>query len=103
MYLLFDALDESLDRHELLRLLGLIYDWGFDTLHVLVTSRKERDIERGLNRLVSHEAHLDKSLIDGDIRLHVSKTLHNDRAFQRCSGEEKNRVESALVEGAHGM
>lgn len=101
VYLIFDALEECPDRHELLKLLELIHDWGIDTLHVLVTSRTERDIEKGLTRLVSHEVPMDESLVDGDIRLHVTETL--DRHFQMCSVEEKNNIESTLIGRARGM
>lgn len=51
VYIVFDALDEHLERDKLLTLLGLIHNWGIDTLHLLATSRQERGIEDVLKRL----------------------------------------------------
>ena len=37
VYLVFDALDGSPDRHAFLAFLGQIHDWGIDDLHMLAT------------------------------------------------------------------
>jgi hypothetical protein len=76
---------------------------GFDTLHFLVTSRKERDIEEALDRMFSHEVYMHESLVDADIRVHISRTLDDDKRFSMCSAEEKGLVKTTLVNGAHGM
>ena len=103
VYIIFDALDESPDPHELLTLLRLIHDWGLDALHLLVTSRKDRDIEKTLSRLVSHSVSMDESFVDLDIRLHVSRTLKQDSKFQLFSAKETKRIETVLIGRAHGM
>lgn len=103
MYLVLDALDESPDRREFLTLLMRIQSWRIDHLHLLVTSREERDIEDELSHLVTHDVPMTESLIDGDIRIHVSNILGHASAFQMFSEEEKNMIETTLTEGAHGM
>jgi hypothetical protein len=46
---------------------------------------------------------MDETLVNGDIRVHVSQTLAHDIKLKMCSAEEKGMIESALIEGAHGM
>ena len=103
MHIVLDAIDECPERDRLLTLLDLIHGWGIDSLHLLVTSRKERDIEDKLNPLASHHVPMDGGLVKGDIRLHVIKMLDHDIKFQMCSRTEKNNIENVSIEGAHGM
>ncbi|KAF8510539.1 hypothetical protein JB92DRAFT_2727720, partial [Gautieria morchelliformis] len=103
VYIVFDALDECPQRGQLLKLLREFNVWGLGTSHLLATSRKERDIEDALDSLVSHQVPMDESLVDIDIRLHVTQTLEHDTKFSRCSTEEKRTIENTLIEGARGM
>ncbi|KAF8479869.1 hypothetical protein JB92DRAFT_2669292, partial [Gautieria morchelliformis] len=65
LYIVLDALEECLDRNELLRLIQEIH--GFGSLHLLATSREELDIT------------------------------------DTWSPEVKEKVETSLMNGAHGM
>jgi hypothetical protein len=103
VYIVLDAVDECPERSRLLTVLKQIHKWGYDTLHLLMTSRKERDIEEMLHGLVSHEVLMDKSCVDDDIRLYVSKTLDEDIKLSMCSVEEKEMVRASLMRGAQGM
>ncbi|KAF8499924.1 hypothetical protein JB92DRAFT_2677543, partial [Gautieria morchelliformis] len=103
VYIVFDALDECSERNTFLTLLREVVSWGLGSLHLLVTSRKERDIEETLSSLVSHQVHMDDSLVDGDIQIHVSRTLGDDIKFSLCSAGEKEKIKTTLIEGAHGM
>jgi hypothetical protein len=103
VYIVFEALDECPERSKFLAAIQGIHNWDLDTLHLLATSRKERDIEDTLCGLVSHEVPMDGKLIDGDIRLHVSRTLEDDTKFRMFSALEKEMVIATLIKGAHGM
>ena len=103
VYIVFDALDECPERSRFLTSIRETQDWKFDKLHLLATSRKERDIEESLSGLISHEVPMDESFVDGDIRVHVSRTLQDDTKFSMCSAEEKEMVKTTLIKGAHGM
>jgi hypothetical protein len=103
VYIVFDALDECANRPEFLNLLEEIHGWNMDSLHLLATSRREQDIEETLTSLVSHQVFMDEELVGGDIEVHVSRTLHNDAKFCRCSAEMKENIKTTLMEGAHGM
>jgi len=102
VYIIFDALDEYPKRVELLTLLRDFHNWGLGTLHILATSRNERDIAETLDSLVSHRIPME-GFVDGDIRVYVSHTLDHDLKFQMCSAEEKKMIETTLISGAHGM
>ena len=54
-FLILDALDECKEREELLLLLKNLTSWGTGKLHVLATSRRERDIEEALESLTISE------------------------------------------------
>ncbi|KAF8532006.1 hypothetical protein JB92DRAFT_2781150, partial [Gautieria morchelliformis] len=103
VYIIFDALDECPERSRFLTATKDIHNWKIDTLHLLAMSRKERDIEDTLSGLISHEVPMDERLIDGDIRVHLSRTLEDDIKFNMCTAEEKEMVMTTLMEGAHGM
>jgi hypothetical protein len=103
VYIIFDALDECLERSGFLEVVEEIYNWKLDALHLLATSRKEGYIEESLSGLVSHQVPMGEDLVDGDIRFHVSETLKCDSRFKKFSREEKHKIEATLVKDAHGM
>ncbi|KAF8463211.1 hypothetical protein JB92DRAFT_2116649 [Gautieria morchelliformis] len=103
VYIIFDALDECPDRHQFLELIKEIHGWKFDALHLLATSRDEPDIEKTLRNLVSHQVSMDEGLVDSDIRVYVSRKLKDDNKLSKYSGEKKETIKTALIEGAHGM
>jgi hypothetical protein len=103
VYIVFDALDESPERSRFLTVLEEIHSWEFGLLHLLATSRKERDIQELLGGLSSHEMPMDETLVDSDIQVHVTRTLENDVKFRRYSPEAKEMVKTALMKGAGGM
>jgi hypothetical protein len=70
-YIVVDALDECTERDELLRLINEIVGWDLGSLHILATSRKERDIEDRLKCLVSPQIHIQSALVDSDIESYV--------------------------------
>ncbi|KAF8490580.1 hypothetical protein JB92DRAFT_3008675 [Gautieria morchelliformis] len=103
VYIVFDALDECPERSTFLKVVKEIHAWRVDGLHLLATSRKEGDIERVLKGLVSHEVSMNESLVDPDIKVHISRTLEEDIEFSMCSEDEKEMVKTTLMNGAHGM
>ncbi|KAF8523571.1 hypothetical protein JB92DRAFT_2785034, partial [Gautieria morchelliformis] len=103
VYIVFDALDECPERSKFLTVIREIHSWEFRILHLLATSRKERDIEEMLGGLISHEIPMDQSLVGSDIQLHVASTLEDDVKFSMYSAEEKEMVKTTLLKGAHGM
>jgi hypothetical protein len=100
-YIVFDALEECEDMDELLRLIQEIH--GFGSTHLLATSRDELDITHVMSSLDPIRVSTDESHIQHDIQLHIHKTLSYDKRYQRWPAEVKQKVETTLINGAHGM
>jgi len=84
-YIILDALDECAKLTELLDILEVIVGWGLDKLHVLVTSRRERDIASTLESFVDQQHCIcpQSELVDHDIQVYVRQRLLNDRALRK--------------------
>ncbi|KAF8507541.1 hypothetical protein JB92DRAFT_2793444 [Gautieria morchelliformis] len=100
-YIVLDALKKCEDGGELLRLIQEIH--GLGSLHLLATSRDELDIMDVMSALGPLKVPMDESDIQDDIQLHIHKTLYNDKQYQKWSLEVKEKVETTLINGGHGM
>ncbi|KAH7363898.1 ectomycorrhiza-induced ankyrin-domain/NACHT-domain-containing protein [Rhexocercosporidium sp. MPI-PUGE-AT-0058] len=102
-FLIFDALDECKEREGLLHLLGNFKSWEAVNLHILVTSRKERDIEESLESVATNKICLQSALVDVDISTYISEGLQNDSRLKRWPTNVRGEIESTLMKGAQGM
>ncbi|PVH69880.1 ankyrin [Cadophora sp. DSE1049] len=102
-FIILDALDECKERKELLLLLKNLNSWGTGKLHILVTSRRERDIEETLESLVTSEICLQSALVNVDIHTHISERLQNDSNLKRWPANVRGEIERTLMDGAQGM
>jgi hypothetical protein len=102
-YLIIDALDECSQREEMLRMLTDIHRQCSEEVNILVTSRKERDIELVLDSLASSNIGIQQTAVDADIRIHVKTCLVKDVKLKRWPPAVKKEMEDALVGGSHGM
>ena len=105
-YIVLDALDECVEQDELLRDLEKFCSWEGVDLHVLVTSRREPDIEEALtllcdsrNRISIHE------LVDVDIRTYIQDRLQFDPKLKKRQKDPKLQLEikDTLMTKANGM
>ncbi|KAJ3549939.1 hypothetical protein NM208_g239 [Fusarium decemcellulare] len=105
VFVCLDAIDESLPRQDLLRVLrDLGTDNRFSKIRILATSREYLDIEKTMHP-ISTSLPMANSFVEHDIRLHVSKFLgrSTDIPFKYWDNELKAEVATALAEGAQGM
>ncbi|KAI2484784.1 multiple ankyrin repeats single kh domain protein [Pyrenophora tritici-repentis] len=107
VYVILDALDECSQRSELMDILETAARWQLNNLHLLMTSRKERDIERSLEGYVEEEnvVCLQSDIVDQDIQRYVQQRLHNDKGLAKWSKDAavRQEIEAALMGGARGM
>jgi hypothetical protein len=103
LYIVLDALEECEDDSELLKLIKEVHGWGLPSLHLLATSRDEPDIADVMCSLGSIKVHMEERLIQDDIRLHIHQILYRSDGFRKWSHEAKAKIETTLVDGAHGM
>jgi hypothetical protein len=81
--------------------------WKLDESHLLVTSRKEHDIQRSLESIIDTQNTicLESELVDRDILTYVRHTLSTDKGLCKWQKDPtiREEIESALIKGAHGM
>lgn len=106
-YIVLDALDECTDQPELMDILEQIVGWHFDKIHILVTSRKEQNIESSLQTIIPQENMicLQHGVIDRDIQAYIQQRLDNDKGLQKWQKDlhVRQEIETKLMRGACGM
>lgn len=102
-YILLDALDECMDRENLLKFMEALMGWNIDTLHVLATSRKENNIAIALEPLVTCQICIQSTLVDADIRVHILDKLSSIPRLKKWPVDVQKEIEDALMRGANGM
>jgi hypothetical protein len=102
VYLLVDALDESLQRPNLLQVVGQLNTDRFKSLKILTTSREESDIKLAMNK-IAKSVSLSNPYIDEDIATYVRSQLAENSRLRAYPPEIKHEIEIALVKGARGM
>lgn len=102
-YIILDALDESTEREDLMEVLSEFMKNQVDRLHLLMTSRKERQLEETLGVIVTRKVPIQTLNVDADIALHVRRCLDVDKRLSNWPGPIRKEIEVALTEGAQGM
>jgi hypothetical protein len=103
IYITIDALDEAVDREQMLKALCAIFgDDRYNRIRLLATSRKELDIESTLLP-TAKDVSLSNPYVDADIRTYVNARMRDEPRFRRWPAELRDEIETALVEGAKGM
>lgn len=108
VYVVLDALDECTDRDTLTDILETIASWRLESLRMLVTSRKVRDIEETLSTIINADTNyfipLERTIVDEDIRKYVYARISTDKKLKKWrNGEMQQEIEIALMQGAQGM
>jgi ankyrin repeat domain-containing protein 50 len=101
-YIIVDALDECAEREELLLSIKEMAQWSTRKLHIIVTSRREKDIDEALKPLVTDEICIQSKLVKADIQLHIRERLQHDQKL-KWPTKVQEELEETLTEGAHGM
>jgi Cdc6-like AAA superfamily ATPase len=107
LQIVIDALDECTTRGDLLLWMKDLENHAHSGLYLLVTSRKEEDIESGLRRWLNdlNTIPFRQDDINRDIRAYVHEALRADHRFERWHSQPliRDEIETALVGQAHGM
>lgn len=103
VYIMIDALDECAQRDVLLTLMKQMVDWKLEKLHILATSRNERDIEDSLQSIVTGQFSIQDEIVDADIRVHVRERLQHDSKLKRWPLKVREEIEDRLISGSNGM
>jgi hypothetical protein len=88
---------------DLLQLIEEIVGWKSTTIHILVTSRKEREIEDSLVPRCWHISDLAGTVVARDIAMHVRERLQNNSKLMKWPAKVRAEIEATLTKGASGM
>jgi len=107
IFVVLDALDECKERRKLLKGIDEIARWKMEKLHILTTSRREKDIDELLDSLVNDERKfcIQNELVNDDIRAYIQKRLQGDQDLKRWRNkpEVQQEIETNLMGKAGGM
>ena len=106
VFILVDALDECKELGELLTTIEDMVKSNIASLHMLVTSRREKEIEDSMSTLLDdeHKICIQSTLVKDDIRAYVRGRMCIDRKLKKWQKPEiQAEIEEVLVEKADGM
>ena len=103
VFIILDALDECKEREELLGIIEGIINWKLKKLHILATSRMEREIEETLEPLATRQICIQSAIINADIQTYIGKRLQNDSKLRKWPASVQAEIEKTLMDGADGM
>ncbi|KAH7359929.1 hypothetical protein BKA66DRAFT_562105 [Pyrenochaeta sp. MPI-SDFR-AT-0127] len=107
VYIMLDALDECAQRKELTEMIEAIVGWQLSNVHLIVTSRRERDIEISLKGFIDSQnsINLQSEVVDKDIQQYIRQRLSDDRGLRKWGKDAAlwQEIETALMKGSKGM
>jgi hypothetical protein len=103
VYVVVDAVDESLPRATLIKVIrDLATDERFAKVRLLATSRDHLDIETVFSP-ISTSISMTNDLVTEDIQLYIRSALRSHSKFANWQEGLFLEVEEALAKGAQGM
>ena len=105
IFIVLDALDECDEREELLKIIKKIAGWETDGLHILVTIRKDHDMERQMELICEEKCKVgvQGKAVNDDICTFVqSKIRNNLKEWQKYPGLQEE-IERELIRQADDM
>jgi hypothetical protein len=102
-YIIIDSLDECTERVLLLSWIKIIIESKLANVHLLVTSRQERDIEDHLRLLSPTRVCLEKEFDNRDIEEYLDRVLQTDSDFKQWGEKTQGDIRAALMKGGQGM
>lgn len=99
--LVLDALDECQDRESLSTLLVRLADSPTSRAKVLVSSRREFDIQNAFESLPLIS--IESDVVDKDIRCYLEYVIKTNMRLRRLSASLKTTILDSLTLGANGM
>ena len=102
-----DALDEAQARQKLLSWIRDFANSESTNIHLIVTSRSERDIESALSKWMdpSESISIQCEVVDEDIRAYLCARISSDEGLSRWKlfPDVQQEIEVSLMEKARGM
>lgn len=107
VYIVIDALDECNTRLDLVLWLESLASSGPAGVQLLITSRKEENIESQLQCWLCPQSHIpiENDPVNSNIRAYIHERLRCDREFKRWHSQPsvQDEIETELMKKADGM
>ncbi len=105
VFILLDALDECTEIESLMENIERMAGWKISNLHMLVTSRKKKEIEESMSELLHDERRIciQSAQVEGDIRMYIQNRIQTDRRLKKWQKEVQAEIETVLVDKAGSM
>lgn len=102
-YIILDALDECADREDFMTFVGNLVHLQEEGLRIMITSRREKDIEEHLGAIANYKINIQSIIVDEDIRVYVRDRLIEDRKLNKWPNNVQEDIAAVLMEKAGGM
>ena len=103
-YIVIDALDECDDYYLLFdKVIKVMHAWDLSHLHVLVCSRRERNIIDTMEECATTEICLSSELVGSDIISYIHSVVGKDPRLRKWGHTVQQHVIDSLIDGANGM
>ncbi|KAK4182171.1 vegetative incompatibility protein HET-E-1, partial [Podospora australis] len=107
IFIILDALDECIEKQQLIKWMETLTAPDLSNVHVLVTSRPEEEFRRWIPSRIGQEncMPLDREAVNDDIRSYVTATLQESPDFvdKKLSEELQEQIRQKVGNGAKGM
>lgn len=108
VFLVIDTLDKCTEddgeRADLLEIIAEVHLWQQKQLHILITSRRQTDIEVVLEPLLTMKAiSIRDEQVNADVKILISHDVGSLAKKNRWPPILTNEVEEALLLGSNGM
>lgn len=102
-FVLLDALDECRKDERPFFFETFVQSSLPTNLSLLITSRKESDIEAALGLSFTQTICIQSSVVNVDVRTHVSHSIARDLRLSKWKPAVREEILDAIVAGSHGM
>ena len=102
-YIVFDALDECVDREDFMTFISELVHSQTEDLHIMITSRREKDIEDQLGPIANYRINIQNAIVDDDIRMYVHDRLVTDRKLGKWPERVQGEIIMTIMKKADGM
>lgn len=98
--IIIDAIDEAVDVHAVLQVIGQIHQRKLDHVHILLTSRWTRTIEASMATAEAYAVELSRSNVERDISAYVHDRIMTG---QKWPEPVRSRLSQGIVRRAEGL
>ena len=102
-YFILDTLDECIDREDFAILVRKLVKSQREGLHIIITSRREKDIKDELGCAAKYNINIQSAIVDEDIQTYIRDRIAMDSKLKKWPRKVQNEISTVLIEKADGV